>query len=510
MIDATGLLRLYARYRNARLAAQDAVETQRRLLLRLVRRAANTRLGRDHRFREIASIEDFQARVPLRRYEQMWRDYWQPAFPRLVNCTWPGIIPFFALTSGTTTGATKYIPCSREMNRSNEWAAIDILVHHLRNRPRSRVLGGKNFMLGGSTDLTEQSPGVRSGDLSGIAVSQVPWWAWPYCFPPRELALIADWEQKIERLATACLGQDIRTITGTPSWLLIFFERLFALRPEWSGQLSRFFPNLELLVHGGVNFAPYRERFEELLAGSHAELREVYPASEGFFAVADRGPGEGMRLILDNGIFYEFVPVEEVETPAPTRHWLGTVQPGVTYALAVSSCAGLWAYVVGDTVRFVGLDPPRILVAGRTSYFLSAFGEHLSGEEIEAAVAAAARSVGCTIADFSVGPVFPDAARRLGRHLYVVEFGERSPSDQQLHAFALALDARLCHDNDDYRAHRSGGFGLDAPEVLRVPHGTFAAWMRGRGQLGGQHKVPRVVADPALFRQLRDFAGTLR
>jgi hypothetical protein len=510
MIDATGLLRLYARYRNARLAAQDAVETQRRLLLRLVRRAANTRLGRDHRFREIASIEDFQARVPLRRYEQMWRDYWQPAFPRLVNCTWPGIIPFFALTSGTTTGATKYIPCSREMNRSNEWAAIDILVHHLRNRPRSRVLGGKNFMLGGSTDLTEQSPGVRSGDLSGIAVSQVPWWAWPYCFPPRELALIADWEQKIERLATACLGQDIRTITGTPSWLLIFFERLFALRPEWSGQLSRFFPNLELLVHGGVNFAPYRERFEELLAGSHAELREVYPASEGFFAVADRGPGEGMRLILDNGIFYEFVPVQELETPAPTRHWLGTVQPGVTYALAVSSCAGLWAYVVGDTVRFVGLDPPRILVAGRTSYFLSAFGEHLSGEEIEAAVAAAARSVGCTIADFSVGPVFPDAARRLGRHLYVVEFGERSPSDQQLHAFALALDARLCHDNDDYRAHRSGGFGLDAPEVLRVPHGTFAAWMRGRGQLGGQHKVPRVVADPALFRQLRDFAGTLR
>ncbi|HVM81993.1 MAG TPA: GH3 auxin-responsive promoter family protein [Stellaceae bacterium] len=510
MIDATGLLRLYARYRSARLAAQDAVETQRRLLRRLVRRAAKTRFGRDHRFQEIADIEDFQARVPLRRYEQMWRDYWQPTFPRLVDCTWPGTIPFFALTSGTTTGATKYIPCSREMNRSNEWAAIDILVHHLRNRPRSRVLGGKNFMLGGSTDLTEQSPGIRSGDLSGIAVSQVPWWAWPYCFPPPELALIADWEHKIERLATACLGQDIRTITGTPSWLLIFFERLFAMRPEWSGRLHRFFPDLELLVHGGVNFAPYRQRFEELLAGSHAELREVYPASEGFFAVADRGPSEGMRLILDNGIFYEFVPVEELETSAPTRHWLGTVRPGVTYALVVSSCAGLWAYVVGDTVRLVDLDPPRILVAGRTSYFLSAFGEHLSGEEIEAAVAAAARSIGCTIADFSVGPVFPDAAQHLGRHLYVVEFGGRGPSDEQLHAFALALDARLCHDNDDYRAHRSGGFGLDAPEVLRVPHGAFSAWMRSRGQLGGQHKVPRVVADPALFRELRDFVGTLR
>jgi len=510
MIDATGLLRLYARYRGARLAAQDAVETQRRLLLRLLRRAASTRFGRDHDFREIASIEDFQARVPLRRYERMWREYWQPTFPRLTDCTWPGTIPFFALTSGTTTGATKYIPCSHAMNRSNEWAAFDILVHHLRNRPRSRVLGGKNFVLGGSTDLTEQSPGIFSGDLSGIAVSQVPWWAWPYCFPPRELALIADWEQKIERLATACLGQDIRTITGTPSWLLIFFERLFALRREWSGDLRRFFPNLELLVHGGVNFAPYRQRFEELLSGSHAELREVYPATEGFFAIADRGSGEGMRLILDNGIFYEFVPVEEMETATPARYWLGTVRPDITYALVVSSCAGLWAYVVGDTVRLVGADPPRILIAGRTSYFLSAFGEHLSGEEIEAAVAAAAQSVGCMIADFSVGPIFPDAARHLGRHLFVVEFGARDPSEAQLQAFALALDARLCHDNDDYRAHRSGGFGLDAPEVLRVPRGAFAAWMRSRGQLGGQHKVPRVVADPALFRELRDFVGTLR
>jgi len=310
MIDATGALRLYARYRMKRLSAQDEVEEQQRQLLRLVRKAAHTQFGRDHRFGEIRTLGNFQARVPLRRYDDMWAVYWQPAFPRLVDCSWPGTIPYFALTSGTTTGRTKYIPCSREMNRSNERAALDVLVHHVRNRPQSGVLGGKNFMLGGSTDLIEPAPGIFIGDLSGIAVSQMSWWARPYCFPSRDLALIADWEQKIEKLAHACLEQDIRTITGTPSWLLIFFERLFALRPQWTGCLCRFFPNLELLVHGGVNFAPYRPRFEDLLSGGHAELREVYPASEGFFSVADGASHEGLRLIVDNGLFYEFVPVD--------------------------------------------------------------------------------------------------------------------------------------------------------------------------------------------------------
>jgi hypothetical protein len=377
--DATPLLRIYARHRLARLARQDPVAEQQRQLLRLVRRAAGTRFGRDHRFNEVRGVADFQARVKLRRYEDMWNDYWRDPFPRLVDCTWPGTMPFFALTSGTTSGATKYIPCSREMNRANAWAAIDILVHHLANRPASRVLGGKSFMLGGSTDLVRHAPGIQSGDLSGIATSQIPRWARCWSFPPRELALITDWEVKVERLARTCLDQDIRAISGTPSWLLVFFERLFAVRPDCAGRLHRVFPNLELLVHGGVNFAPYRRQFEDLLRGSHAELREVYPASEGFFAVADRGPGEGMRLIIDNGLFYEFVPCDALQDEHPPRHWLADARTGVDYALAISSCAGLWAYIVGDTVRLIERNPPRLLVTGRLSYFLSAFGEHLSG-----------------------------------------------------------------------------------------------------------------------------------
>jgi hypothetical protein len=508
VIDATWALRLYARHRLSQLKTQNQVAQQRRQLGQLVCRAAQTRFGRDHRFTEIRSVADFQARVPVRTYEEMWRGYWQSAFPRLVDCTWPGTIPFFALTSGTSSGATKYIPCSHEMTQSNGWAAIDLLVHHLANRPRSRVLGGKNFMLGGSTDLKEIAPGIRSGDLSGIAIAEVPRWARRFCFPPPEMALIADWEEKIDRLAHTALIQDIRTITGTPSWLLIFVERLFALRPQHNGRLAAFFPNLELVAHGGVNFAPYRSQFRVLLQGGHAELREVYPASEGFIAVADRGDGKGMRLICDNGLFFEFVPVGELCGEAPTRHWLGTVQTDIDYALVLSSNAGLWAYLLGDTVRFVDVDPPRILVTGRTSYFLSAFGEHLSGGEIELAVGRAADAIAVSVADFAVGAVFPDPARRRGRHLFVVEFAEPAPDAERRDQFTRCLDDELSRVNDDYRAHRAGGFGLDAPEIEVVTHGRFAAWMKHCGRLGGQHKVPRVIADPALLDELRRFMRT--
>lgn len=499
--DATGLLRLYARHRLRKLAREDAVAEQERQLLRLVSRAAGTRFGRDHGFDGIRSVSDFRQRVPLRSYEDMWRSYWQQEFPLLTDCSWPGTIPFFAVSSGTTSGTTKYIPCSAEVNRANARAAIDILVHHVANRPASRVLGGKSFMLGGSTDLIELAPGIRCGDLSGIAASQVPWWVRRYTFPPRDLALISDWEQKVHELARACRDEDIRAISGTPSWLIIFFAQLLEAR----GRLHDVFSNLELLVHGGVNFAAYRRQFEELLQGGRAELREVYPASEGFFAVADRGPGEGMRLIADGGLFYEFVAPDELAASAPVRHWLADVRTGVDYALVISSCAGLWAYIVGDLVRFVDLAPPRLLVTGRLSYFLSAFGEHLTGEEIEAAVSEAAEAMHAAIADFAVGAVFPDATDSRGGHAYIVEFSGPVPD---LEAFAHTLDAALCSGNDDYRAHRSGGFGLRPPKVLVVQHGAFAAWMKQRGQLGGQHKVPRIITDQALFYELCRFGVT--
>jgi len=503
--DATALLRLYAAYRCRQLAAADGPATQAATLLALVRRARDTRFGRDHGFAAIRSVADFQARVPLRRYEDMWQAYWQPSFPSLRDCTWPGLIPYFATTSGTTTGRTKYIPCSQAMIASNRRAAADLMAYHVSHRPQSRVLGGLSFMLGGSKALTPEAPSVASGDLSGIMVAEMPWWARRRYFPRRELALIGDWEEKIERLAPESLAQDIRSLAGTPSWLLIFCDKLRARRPESDGRLVNLYPNLELLVHGGVNFAPYRHRFATLLDGSHAELREVYPASEGFFAIADRGPGEGLRLLLDTGLFYEFVPVDELDSPAPTRHWIGTAEPGVNYAIAVSTCAGAWGYIVGDTLTLTERCPPRVLVTGRTSYSLSAFGEHLIGAEIEEAVRRAAEAIACDVSDFSVGPLFPQSADELGRHLFVVEFAAEVPPAAQQLAFVRALDRALAEANDDYRVHRAEGYGLHEPALRAVPPGFFAAWMKARGQLGGQHKVPRVVLDATLLDSLRAF-----
>jgi hypothetical protein len=277
---------------------------------------------------------------------------------------------------------------------------------------------------------------------------------------------------------------------------LLFFDELKRQRPESAGRLVDFYPNLELLVHGGVSFAPYRARFDALLAGSHAETREVYPASEGFIALADRGPGEGLRLLTDNGLFLEFVPLEELDAASPTRHWLETAETGVNYALVLTSCAGLWSYIIGDTVRFVEKSPPRILVTGRTSYSLSVFGEHLIGEEIDAAVSAGAAAVGGSIADFTVGPVF--AEDRPGRHLYLIEFSVPVAAGKA-EEFARVLDRELSRRNVDYAEHRAGGYGMSAPQVIFLPPGSFAAWMKARGKFGGQNKVPRVIADAEAF-----------
>lgn len=504
MIDATPWLLGYARGRLAALARLDPVRAQARELAQLVAIAGITRFGRAHRFAEIGSVADYQGAVPLNGWDGLWNDWWSPTFPVLRNVTWPGRINYFAETSGTTGGVTKHIPVSHAMIRANRRAALDVLVFHAAARPATRVLAGKSFMLGGSTALRRLAPAVWSGDLSGIAAAKVPFWARPRVFPPRALALIADWERKIALLADRVRGEDIRSISGTPSWLLLFFDRLAARYPEKPRRLAAHFPRLDLLVHGGVGFSPYADSFAQWLQGSRAETREVYPASEGFIAVADRGPGEGLRLILDNGLFYEFVPAEELDAAAPARHWIANAELGRNYALVVTSNAGLWSYVLGDTVRLVGLDPPRLLVTGRTAQDLSAFGEHLSSAELDAAIAAAAASVGARVADYAAAALPPGPDQPRGGHLFIVEF-DAATADTA--AFARALDTALAGGNADYAVHRRGDFGMLPPRVLAMPPGGFARWMASRGKLGGQHKVPRVIADPAMLAELRRLAG---
>lgn len=493
MPDFTPLLRLYAQRRLNVLKHQDPVEVQTRQLLGLLRKARDTRFGRDHDFDRIRTIADFQERVPVRTYEDLWRDYWSGAFPDLSGQTWPGRAPWLAVSSGTTSGATKYLPVTPAMMRANKRAAIDVAVHHLANRPDSRPLRGKTFMLGGSTALVDQGQGILSGDLSGIAVKGQSAWMRGFSFPPPDLALLDDWEKKLARLTRLSLQERITMLTGTPGWMLILFERLHLLT---EGKAP--FPDLELVVHGGVAWDLYRDRFRPFLDQTHAETREVYPASEGFIAVADRGDGEGLRLILDNGIFFEFIPLSELGADRPVRHWVGNLETGTDYAIVLSSNSGMFAYLIGDTVRFVDHVPPRLLITGRTSYMLSAFGEHLIGSELDTAISRAADATGLTVREYAVGALLPESRGGVGHHLYLVEATEQ-PDSERIAQFAAAADQTLQDMNEDYQAHRINDTGMNPPAFRFLPAGTFERWLARKGKLGGQHKVPRVISDPTRF-----------
>ena len=492
-LDPTPLVRPLARRRMDRLWRGDAVAAQRRILQRLIRRARDTRFGRAHDFAAIDDVADFQRAVPLRAYEDFWQNWWQPAFPVLEDVTWPGRIPFFAVTSGTTSGRTKYIPLTHATIKQNERAALDMLAAHLEAHPKSRLFGGRSFVLGGSTDLVEEAPGVWSGDLSGIVNTTAPRWMRPFTFPPEHLALISDWDEKLEAFVRAIGDRTITALSGVPSWVLLYFERLEQTYDAWP------LAELELYIHGGVSFEPYGKRFAPYLERSGAVTREVYPASEGFVAFADRGPGEGLLVSFDTGLFFEFVPVADLASEAPRTHWLGDVEPEVEYAVALTGPSGLWRYLVGDTVRFVETCPPRLLITGRTAYMLSAFGEHLIQSELDEAIIGAVEDAGATVQEYVVGPVLPEDG--LGHHVVLIEPGEAAALDAD--ALAADIDARLCRLNDDYAVHRKDDVAMARPVVRLLPPGACAEWMRRQGKIGGQHKVPRVIADAARFADAR-------
>ncbi len=491
----------YARRRVARLDRYSAARSQEQTLLRLVGQAARTRFGRDHGFATIRTVADYQRRVPLRDYEAFWGEYWRPAFPHLTDSTWPGQVPYLALSSGTTTGSTKYIPVSAEMLASNRRAALTSLAWFRAAHPDAALFGGRMFFLGGSTDLNRPNPAfpqTQAGDLSGIATREVPAVLRPYTYPPPDLALLSDWEEKLNRLAAESARLPVTLVSGVPSWLLVLFERL--RQRTGRERISEVWPTLRVVVHGGTRFDPYRSLFRRLV-GDGVHFLETYPASEGFVAAED--PRHGLlRLIPDHGVFFEFVPVGELGSGRPTRHTVADVVPGVQYAVVLTTCAGLWGYGLGDTVCFERRDPPLLRFTGRTRQFLSAFGEPLIGEEVERAVAQAAAVAGTDVVDFHVGPVFPASTGAAGHHRFLVEFA-RPPGD--VASFARELDAALCRINEDYRAHRAGDLTLRGPEVVPVRRGGFADWMRARGKLGGQHKVPRMDNSGRLTGELTEW-----
>lgn len=495
----------YARHRVRSLDHLSTAAVQRDTLLGLVRTAQGTQFGRDHDFARMRTLADYQRRVPIRDYDAFWNEYWQPAFPNLANVTWPHRIPYLALSSGTTSGTTKYIPISEAMLRSNRQAAFTSMALFLNARPSNPILAGRVFFLGGSTNLqrlSKSEPTTLAGDLSGIAAREFPELLRPYTFPPLDLALGDDWDHKVNTLAELSARLPITVLGGVPSWLLVLFDRLRQVTGKRT--IHEIWPSLRLVIHGGTRFDPYRSLFRQEIGSDDVQFLDTYPSSEGYIATED--PRHGLlRLIPDHGIFFEFVPVEELGKDHPTRHTVADLEPGVHYAVVLTTCAGLWSYILGDTVCFERRDPPLLRFTGRTRYFLSAFGEHLISEEVERAVAAAAETTGAAVTDFHVGPLFPEQPGTPGHHRYLIEFA-RMPRD--LIQFAAHLDAELCRLNEDYRVHRgNGGISMAPPEVVAVRRGGFADWMRARGKFGGQHKVPRM---DNTGRLTDDLAGFLR
>ena len=514
--------RVLGRYAVRRVASLDhcsAVRQQEQTLLRLVRQARRTVFGREHRFERIRSIDDYQHRVPLRDYESFWTEYWRDAFPFLEGVTWPEAIPYFALSSGTTSGTTKYIPISRQMLASIHRAGLTSLALFLNAHPGIPLFTGRMFFLGGSTALEEcgmrnAEPNgltcgmkdrvvapysIKMGDLSGITAVEASPLLRPYTFPPAELALQRDWEKKLWQLAERSVRMPITMLSGVPSWLLVLFDRVKQITGR--NHIADVWPMLRLIFHGGTKFEPYRALFAREVGNTDVHFFETYAASEGFLAAEDPRY-QCLRLLTDHQLFFEFVPVEELGSASPRRHTLATVEIGVQYAVVLTTCAGLWSYVIGDTICFESRTPPLLRFTGRTRHFLSAFGEHLISEEIEKAVAAAATATHTAVVDFHVGPVFPENQGVPGRHRYLVEFADARVDSAQ---FARELDAALAKLNEDYAAHRQGDLTMLAPEVRVVRRGGFADWMRVQGKLGGQHKVPRMDNSGVITSQMVQF-----
>ncbi|HEY0976130.1 MAG TPA: GH3 auxin-responsive promoter family protein [Flavobacteriales bacterium] len=471
-------------------------ETQLELFHRLIRSARYTEWGRRYGYEEITSPEMFRERVPLQDYTDL-----KPYVDRLrsgeQNLTWPTDIRWFAKSSGTTNAKSKFIPVSREALEDCHYkGGKDLLALHFAMHPQSRLYQGMSMVVGGSSDIEPLRPDAYTGDLSAIIIRNLPVWVEVRRTPVIETALMENWEEKVERMARETMREDVRCIAGVPSWTLVIMKRILELTGK--RHLLEVWPNLELFMHGGVSFKPYREQFKALFPSESMNYLETYNASEGYFGITDQKGSEDLLLMLDYGIFFEFIPVEHMDREQPPTKLLHEVEVGKHYALVISTNAGLWRYMPGDTVRFTSTEPYRVQVSGRTRSFINAFGEELIVENADRGMEAACRSTNAVVSEYTAGPIYMDHSAR-GGHEWVVEF-ERMPDD--LEHFTRTLDQTMRSLNSDYEAKRKGDLALAPPKLHAVPKGTFFLWMKQRGKLGGQNKVPRLSNDRVLLDQL--------
>ena len=480
-----------------------AAAVQEATLLSLVARARGTYFGLAHGFDGVRSVADYQRQVPVHQYLD-FRPLWERAIHGESDVTWPGRPRHWVKTSGTTAGE-KYIPVTADALASHRQGGWDALALAAERAGGAHLLGGPMLFLGGSATLEPLGERCEAGDLSGLVVRRLPPGIRSRYSPGAAIAAIPDWEERIAAAAILAERQDLRLLCGMPSWLLILFERVGRAR-QLAGRpvrdLRDCWPNLRVLIHGGVSFAPYRRVFEEWM-GVELDRVEVYPASEGFVAVQTE-PSGGLTLMLDYGIFYEFVPVEDLGRDRPRRHTVADVEVGRAYAIALSTPAGLWSYLLGDTVRVTARHPLRLEITGRTRHFVNAFGENVIVEEVEQALVEACRRTDAHVVEFTVAPRYPSPDDARGGHDWLVEFRvpPRAPDE-----FVRVVDRTLMGLNGDYRTKRRGDVGMHPPRLVTLPAGTFYAWMGSVGRLGDQHKVPRVTNDRTLADRLLALAG---
>ena len=504
MFDFTPLIRPYFN-RRASIMKHDALNAdiaQQKTLGFLLNKGRKTAYGERYGFDSIKNADDYRRHVPVITYPDI-RDY----VLRMVNgerdILWPGLTDRFAQSSGTSDGKSKYIPLTPDsLNLTHYRGAADSVAAYLDLYRDSRLFSGRSFILGGSfgNTLDTPHPGVKVGDLSAHLIDKINPAANLVRVPSKSTALLEDWHEKLPRLVKEAADNNITNISGVPSWFLTVLKEI--IRYKGATTIHDVWPNLEVFFHGGIAFGPYREEYDMITDGNHMRYLETYNASEGFFAVQDKIDSHALLLLMDVVIYYEFVPLDHIDDPFPPSQTASEVMPGQIYGLVISSCNGLWRYMIGDTVRVESVNPLRITIAGRTKSFINAFGEELMVFNADAAIRKTCEATGATVVNYTAAPVYTHGGSK-GHHQWLVEFGRR-PDD--LDAFADILDRQLTVENSDYQAKRSGNIFLDRLELTEATPGQFEQWLASTGKLGGQRKIPRLSND----RQVIDALLQLR
>jgi len=471
-------------------------QVQKELFGNLIRTGVNTTYGAINDFKLVNSYDDYREKIPLQTYEdaKMWIDR---AMKGEKNLLWPNKTSWFAKTSGTTS-RSKIIPVTKEsLNLCHYNGGKDLLAMYYDNHPKRKLYKGKHLIIGGSADINELSSDSYFGDLSAIIVKNLPWYIEARRTPSKKITLMTDWQEKIQKMAESTIEQDVVIIAGVPSWTMVLANKVL----EISGKknLKEVWPNLELFMHGGVSFEPYREQFKKLIPDPNMNYVQTYNASEGFFGIQDQIDSDELLLMLDYGIYYEFIPMNEFNGVNSKKVInIEEVDLEVNYALVISTNAGLWRYIIGDTIKFTSLLPYRFKITGRVNSFINSFGEEVIVENSDLAISRASKKTNSQIKEYTVAPVFMKGSEK-GAHEWAVEFTEEPNEMEQ---FAVILDAELRAINSDYDAKRSHNMVLGMPVLNSVKKGTFDNWLQSKGKLGGQNKIPRLSNDRELLEQI--------